>query len=69
MSLINWLINNEFSIEKNILWEENRDLWEKIIPMIYYKNYNFKNFVDFIFMFDRLNFKVILLGCILFLSF
>ena len=65
--ILNWLINNEFSIEKKIMWEENRDLWEKIIPMIYYKNDKFKNFVDFIFMFDRFNFKVILLGCILFL--
>jgi polo-like kinase 1 len=65
--ILNWLINNEFSIEKKIMWEENRDLWEKVIPMIYYKNDKFKNFVDFIFMFDRFNFKVILLGCILFL--
>ena len=66
--ILNWLITNEFRIEKKILWEENRDLWEKIIPMIYYKNNQFKNFVDFIFMFDRVNFKTILLGCIIFLN-
>ena len=29
--ILNWLINNEFSIEKKIMWEENRDLWEKIM--------------------------------------
>jgi len=65
--ILNWLIINEFNIEKKILWEENRDLWEKIIPMIYYRNNKFKNFVDFIFMFDRANFKDILLGCFIFL--
>ena len=66
--ILNWIITNDLNIDIKILWEDNRDLWEKIIPMIYYKNDKFKNFVDFIFMFDRLNFKVILLGCILFLS-
>ena len=65
--ILNWLIINEFHIEENVLWE-NKDFWEKIIPLLYNKDNGFKNFVDFIFMFDRLHFKIILLGCILYLN-
>ena len=67
VKILNWLINNNFEIKKEILWEVNKNLWEKIIPSFYNKNFKFKNFVDFLFMFDRYNFKINILGCILFL--
>ena len=60
--IINWLINNEFQIDENDLWKENQNLWENIIPKIYVNNAKFKYLVDLLFMFDRLNFKRILLG-------
>ena len=44
--------------------ERNQILWEKIIPTIYNNNTKFKILVDILFMYDRLNFKTILLGCI-----
>ena len=68
-NLLNWLIINEFVIEdENILWNENKNIWEKIIPDIYKMNEKFKNFIDFLFMFDRFNIKKILLGCILYFN-
>ena len=62
--IINWLINNEFQIDEKELWKEKQILWEKIIPTIYNNNTKFKILVDILFMYDRLNFKTILLGCI-----
>ena len=64
--ILNLLITNDFIVDGNLLWNERKDLWEKIIPDLYRKNEKFKNFLDFIFMFSRTNFKSILLGCILF---
>ena len=65
-ALLNWLIINEFGIEDdNILWNENKYIWEKIIPDTYKMNAKIKSFIDFLFMFDRFNIKKILLGCIL----
>ena len=64
--ILNWLIINDFEINDDLLWNERKDLWEKIIPDLYRKNEKFKNFVDFLFMFSRINFKSILLGLILF---
>ena len=66
--IINWLINNEFQIDENDLWKENQNLWENIIPKIYVNNAKFKYLVDLLFMFDRLNFKRILLGCLFYLK-
>ena len=66
--IINWLINNEFQIDENDLWKENQNLWENIIPKIYVNNAKFKYLVDLLFMFYRLNFKSILLGCIFYLK-
>ena len=66
--IIKWLINNEFQIDEKELWKENQNLWEKVIPKIYNNNAKFKYFVDLLFMFDRLNFKTILLGCIFYLK-
>ena len=66
--LLDWLINYQFEIEEKSLWTENNRLWEKIIPELYNKNKTFKNLIDFLFMFDRFNFKIILLGCILYLN-
>ena len=65
--ILNWLIINNFEIDEYLLWYERKDLWERIIPELYIEITKFKNFVDFLFMFDRVNFKNILLGCILFL--
>ena len=65
--ILNWLITSEFIIEENLLWNQRRDLWEKIIPDYYKSNEKFKNFVDFLFMFNRENFQSILLGCLLYL--
>jgi glutathione gamma-glutamylcysteinyltransferase len=68
-ALLNWLIINEFAIEDdNILWNENKIIWEKTIPDIYKTNENFKSLIDFLFMFDRFNIKKTLLGCILFFN-
>ena len=68
-AFLNWLIINEFEVEnENVLWNENKYIWEKIIPDIYKMNEKFKSFIDFLFMFDRLNIKKILLGCILFFN-
>ena len=65
-AFLNWLIINEFIIEdENLLWNENKNIWEKIIPDIYKMNETFRSFIDFLFMFDRFNIKKILLGCIL----
>ena len=65
-AFLNWLIINEFIIEdENLLWNENKNIWEKIIPDIYKMNEKFRSFIDFLFMFDRFNIKKILLGCIL----
>ena len=66
--VLDLLINCQFEIEEKSLWTENNRLWEKIIPELYNKNKTFKNFIDFLFMFDRFNFKIILLGCILYLN-
>lgn len=65
--ILNWLINNEFQMEKYLLFK-NKDFWEKIVPEKYNKDSIFKNFVDFLFMFDRLNFQSNLLGCIFYLN-
>ena len=68
-ALLNWLIINEFVIEdENILWNENKYIWEKIIPDTYKMNAKIKSFIDFLFMFDRFNIKKIILGCILFFN-
>lgn len=64
--LIDWLINNQFEVEEKLLWIENDRLWENIIVDTYNKNNAFKHFVDFLFMFDRFNFKNILLECLLY---
>ena len=65
-AFLNWLIINEFIIEdENLLWNEIKNIWEKIIPDIYKMNETFRSFIDFLFMFDRFNIKKILLGCIL----
>ena len=64
--IFNWLIINEFIVDGNLLWTERKDLWEKIIPDFYKKNEKFRNFVDFLFMFNRINFKILLIGSILF---
>ena len=66
--IINWLINNKFQIDEKELWKENQILWEKIIPKIYDNNTKFKILVDMLFMYDRLNFKTIFLGCIFYLK-
>jgi glutathione gamma-glutamylcysteinyltransferase len=66
--ILNWLIINKFEYEEQLLLEENKELWKNIIPKIYLNNNKFKNIVDFLFMFNRLNFKIILLGCILYLN-
>lgn len=66
--ILNWLIISEFEIDRDILWNERKDLWEKIIPDLYEKNGKFQAFVDFLFMFNRANIKKILLGCFLFLN-
>ena len=68
VNILNWLITNQFEIEEKLLWEENKDLWEKIIPSLYNENIKFKQFIDFLYMFDRLKFKCIILGCFLFLK-
>ena len=67
-NILNWLIINEFIVENNILWNERKDLWEKIIPDFYQNNEKFKKIVDFLFMFNRINFKILLMGCIVFLN-
>ena len=67
-NILNWLIINEFIIEDDILWNERKDLWEKIIPDFYLNNAKFKNIVDFLFMYNRINIKILLIGCILFLN-
>ena len=67
-NILNWLIINEFIIEDDVLWNERKDLWEKIIPNFYLNNANFKKIVDFLFMYNRINIKIILIGCILFLN-
>jgi len=67
-NILNWLIINEFIIEDDVLWNERKDLWEKIIPDFYLNNANFKKIVDFLFMYNRVNIKIILIGCILFLN-
>ena len=67
-NILNWLIINEFIIEDDVLWNERKDLWEKIIPDFYLNNANFKKIVDFLFMYNRINIKIILIGCILFLN-
>ena len=65
-AFLNWLIINEFIIEdENLLWNEIKNIWEKIIPDIYKMNETFRSLIDFLFMFDRFNIKKILLGCIL----
>ena len=66
--LLDWLINNKFEVEEKILWIDDNKLLEELIPRMYYKENKFKNLVDFLFMFDRLNFKSILLGCILYFN-
>ena len=66
--IFNWLITNQFEYEESLLSEENEYLWENIIPKIYINNNKFKNIVDFLFMFNRKNFKIILLGFILYLN-
>ena len=66
--ILNWLIINDFEINDDLLWNERKDLWEKIIPDLYKTNDKFKNLIDFLFMFNRINIKTILLGCILFLN-
>ena len=66
--ILNWLIINDFEINDELLWNERKDLWEKIIPDLYKTNDKFKNLIDFLFMFNRINIKTILLGCILFLN-
>ena len=67
-NILNWLIINEFIIEDDVLWNERKDLWEKIIPDLYQNNEKFKKIVDFLFMYNRINIKIILIGCILFLN-
>ena len=67
-NILNWLIINEFIIEEYVLWNERKDLWEKIIPDFYLNNAKFKKIVDFLFMYNRINIKIILIGCILFLN-
>ena len=67
-NILNWLIINEFIIEDDALWNERKDLWEKIIPDFYLNNAKFKKIVDFLFMYNRINVKIILIGCILFLN-
>ena len=67
-NILNWLIINEFIIEDDVLWNERKDLWEKIIPDFYLNNEKFKKIVDFLFMYNRINIKIILIGCILFLN-
>ena len=67
-NILNWLIINEFIVDNNALWNERKDLWEKIIPDFYQNNEKFKKIVDFLFMFNRINFKILLMGCILFLN-
>ena len=67
-NILNWLIINEFIIEDDVLWNERKDLWEKIIPDFYLNNAKFKKIVDFLFMYNRINIKIILIGCILFLN-
>ena len=66
--ILNWLIINDFEINDDLLWNERKDLWVKIIPDLYKTNDKFKNLIDFLFMFNRINIKTILLGCILFLN-
>ena len=67
-NILNWLIINEFIIEDDVLWNERKDLWEKIIPDFYLNNAKFKKIVDFLFMYNRINIKILLIGCILFLN-
>ena len=64
----NWLIINEFETVEELLWEEGTDLWEKIIPNLYKSNEKLKNFIDFLFMFDRLNIKTLILGSFLYFN-
>ena len=64
--ILNLLLINDFIVDGDLLWNERKDLWERIIPDLYKRNEKFKNFVDFLFMFSRINFKSILLGFILF---
>ena len=66
--ILNWLIINKFEIDDTILWNENKNLWEFIIPSLYNGNNKFKNLIDFLFMFDRADIKCNLLGCLLFLN-
>ena len=64
--IFNWLIINEFEIDEQLLWKERIDLWQSIIPNMYKTNEKLKNLIDFLFMFDRVNIKTLLLGCFLF---
>ena len=42
--ILNLLITNDFIVDGNLLWNERKDLWEKIIPDFYLNNANFKNY-------------------------
>ena len=62
--VVNWLICNETVVENCGNFKENNELWGVIIPKMYKNNGKFKEFVDFLFMFDRKNLKLNILGCI-----
>lgn len=64
--VLNWLIINNF--EYNFEINEYKHLWDKTIPKLYNEGKKFKEFVDFIFMFDRKNLKILLIGTLLFLN-
>lgn len=69
-TFINWMIVNHVHIicdDKNEIVEATENLWRTIIPKMYKNNKKFKEFVDFLFMFNRVNIKKLILGAILFL--
>lgn len=62
--VINWLIVNVITGED----EGDKVFWGKVIPNMYNGNKKFKEFVDFLFMFDRVNLKKNILASILYLK-
>ena len=62
--IINWLIVNEVVIDGD--FKNNEQVWGKAVKNVYEKEKKFRDFLEFLFMFDRRNLKRNVLGCIMF---
>ena len=62
--VINWLMINEIKVDGD--FKNSEEIWEKVVKNVYEKEKKFRDFLEFLFMFDRINLKRNILGCVVF---